>query len=120
MLEPPTPATLLPRFHVTTFGAPAPKVYSPRSLSVHVHEKFTPAPPAGMLAVAGDGPVQLAVPPATLRSLGETFGTATLLCPFSVTFTVPPWRTKLLPTVTAVSSTAGGPGSLPGSAAIGT
>src|SRR5262249_44288079 len=77
------------------------------------------APPAGTLALAGDGPVQLAVPPATPRSVGETAVSGTLLRTFTVTFTVPPWRTKLLPTVSAVSST-GGPGSLPAVAGVGT
>src|SRR5262249_52030470 len=64
------------------------------------------------------GPVQVTVPPDTPRSVGETFVTAMLLCTFSVTLTVPPWRTKLLPTLSAVLS-AGGPGSTPGVAGVG-
>src|SRR5262245_48607740 len=92
------------------------KVYSPRSLRVQVQVKFAPTAPVGTVALAGVGPVQLAVPPLmppALMSLGDTFGTGTAPAPlvrtFIVTVTVPPWVTKLLLTFMAVSST-GGPG----------
>ena len=64
--------------------------------------KFRPAPPSGTVPLAGVGPVQVAEPPLTARSVGETLGTDALLLTFSVTVTEPPCVTKLLPTVIAV------------------
>src|SRR4051812_15487128 len=117
MIDPPTGGVLVPRFHVTTFGPPPAdestldelasgqlvvaaassaeplKTYSPRSFSVQEKTKLTPAPPAGTLAVAGVGPVQVAVPPLMPSSEGVTLFTAVLLLAFSVTLTAPPWTT---------------------------
>ena len=110
MVWPGTAAVLLPRFQAATFGPPpaaertlaelaagqlvvsatssasALKTYSPRSSVVHEKVKFTPAPPAGTLALAGLGPAR-GDAAAPLRSDGETFVTATLLFTFSVTVT---------------------------------
>ena len=82
--------------------------------------KLTPAPPAGTFATDGVGPGADGDPAAHARGrTGRRSLTATLLFTFSVTVTVPPWMTKLLPTDIAVSRQAGRR-SCPGTAAIGT
>src|SRR5947208_1208258 len=135
MVEPPTAAVLLPRFHATTLAPPpaadstlaelaeghsvvaagsaaaALKVYSPTSLSVQDQTKFTPPPPPGTLAAVGDGPAHEKPPPPAATSVGDTLLTAVLLFTLSVTVTLPPWLTKLTPPVVIAVSRTGGPGS---------
>src|SRR5690349_10514083 len=99
------------------FDASSVNVYSPRSSSEHVQTKFVPAPPAGTPALAGAGPPQVALPLGASVP-GLTAACAVELLTFSVTVTVFGCWSTFVDTAIAVLRT-GGPGSLPGTAAIG-
>src|SRR4051794_23819958 len=78
---------------IVPFDASSANVYSPRSSSEHVHTKFVPAPPAGTAALAGAGPLHVALPLAS-SAPGVTPACAVELFTFSVTVTVfGCWRT---------------------------
>src|SRR3954471_12721043 len=83
-------------------------VYSPRSSSEHVQTKFVPAPPAGTAALAGTGPVHVALP---LESSvpGDPPACGVELLTFCVTVTVFGCCRRFVETDIVVSST-GGPG----------